>query len=293
MRAIQHSGYTCLKMKNRMLNNILLLLGLALLNGCMYLQQPSMVFFPSATLVRTPAEWGLAYEDVFLETEDGVRLHGWYIPHQGSEQTLLFFHGNAGNISHRGASVEIFHRLGLNVFIFGYRGYGKSQGRPDENGLYEDARAAWRYVTDERGFDQKEVILFGRSLGSAVAAKLAAEVQPGGLILESAFSSARDMANVVFPLLSHLIVLRYDFDTAAHVRRVTCPVLVLHSLDDEIVPFRLGERVFQAANEPKAFVEMSGGHNDGFIMSQPDYERALGAFVSGLVMRTLPEPGGL
>ncbi len=268
-------------MKNRMIKNILLLLlGLVLLNGCMYLQQSSMIFFPYATLDQTPAEWGLVYEDVFLDTEDGVRLHGWYIPRHGSKQALLFFHGNAGNISHRGASVEIFHRLGLNVFIFDYRGYGKSQGKPDEKGLYKDARAAWRYLSKERGFGQEEIILFGRSLGGAVAAELAAEIQPGGLILESTFSSAKDVANAVFPVLSRLIFLRYDFDTAAHVRRVACPVLVLHSPDDEIIPFRLGEKVFQAAKEPKSFVKMRGDHNSGILMSQPDYERALGVFVS-------------
>ncbi len=268
-------------MKNRMIKNILLLLlGLVLLNGCMYLQQSSMIFFPYATLDQTPAEWGLVYEDVFLDTEDGVRLHGWYIPRHGSKQALLFFHGNAGNISHRGASVEIFHRLGLNVFIFDYRGYGKSQGKPDEKGLYKDARAAWRYLSKERGFGQEEIILFGRSLGGAVAAELAAEIQPGGLILESTFSSAKDVANAVFPVLSRLIFLRYDFDTATHVRRVACPVLVLHSPDDEIIPFRLGEKVFQAAKEPKSFVKMRGDHNSGILMSQPDYERALGVFVS-------------
>ena len=268
-------------MKNRMIKNILLLLlGLVLLNGCMYLQQSSMIFFPYATLDQTPAEWGLVYEDVFVDTEDGVRLHGWYIPRHGSKQALLFFHGNAGNISHRGASVEIFHRLGLNVFIFDYRGYGKSQGKPDEKGLYKDARAAWRYLSKERGFGQEEIILFGRSLGGAVAAELAAEIQPGGLILESTFSSAKDVANAVFPVLSRLIFLRYDFDTATHVRRVACPVLVLHSPDDEIIPFRLGEKVFQAAKEPKSFVKMRGDHNSGILMSQPDYERALGVFVS-------------
>lgn len=261
---------------------LLLLFGLALLNGCMHLQQPSMTFFPYATLDQTPEEWGVAYEDVFLDTADDVRLHGWYIPRHDSKQVLLFFHGNAGNISHRGASVEIFHRLGLNVFIFDYRGYGKSQGKPDENGLYEDARAAWRYLTNERKFDQKDIILFGRSLGGAVAAELAAEVQPGGLILESTFSSAREVANVIFPVLSRLIVLRYDFNTAAHMRQITSPVLVLHSPDDEIIPLRLGEQVFQAANEPKSFVKMRGGHNNGFLMSQPDYERALAAFISSV-----------
>ena len=270
-------------MKNPMIKNILLImLGVALLNSCMYLQQSSMVFFPSATLVQTPEQWGLEYEDVFLESEDGVRLHGWYIPQSGSKLTLLFFHGNAGNISHRGASVEIFHRLGLNLFIFDYRGYGKSQGTPDEKGLYKDARAAWRYLIDERGFEPKDIIVFGRSLGGAVAAELAAEVQPGGLILESTFSSAKDVADVILPVVSRLIILRYDFNTAAHIKRVTSPVLVLHSPDDEIIPFDLGERVFEAANEPKTFVRMRGGHNNAFLMSQPDYERALGAFVSSV-----------
>jgi len=260
-------------------NILLLLLGLALLNGCMYLQQPSMIFFPYPALAQTPTEWGLAYEDVFLDTGDGVRLHGWYIPHHGSKQVLLFFHGNAGNISHRGASVEIFHRLGLNVFIFDYRGYGMSQGKTDEPGLYKDARAAWGYLINERGFEQEDIILFGRSLGGAVAAKLATQIQPRGLILESTFSSARDVANAVIPILSRLIFLRYDFNTAAHVRRVACPVLVLHSPDDEIIPYHLGEKVFQAANEPKSLVKMKGDHNSGFLMNQADYERALGRFV--------------
>ncbi len=275
-----------INMKNRIIKNILLLLlGMALLNSCMYLRQSSMVFFPYTALGQTPAEWGLAYEDVFLHSEDGVRLHGWYIPHHGSQKTLLFFHGNAGNISHRGASVEIFHQLGLNLFIFDYRGYGKSQGKPDEEGLYRDARAAWRYLTNERGFEQEEIILFGRSLGGAVAAELAAEVQPGGLILESTFSSAKDVANALLPVLSRLIILRYDFNTAAHVRRVASPLLVLHSPDDEIIPFHLGEKVFQAANEPKTFFRMRGDHNSGFLMSQPDYERALSAFISSLILR--------
>ena len=260
-------------------NSLLLLLGLALLNGCMYLQQHSMTFFPSAKLIQTPADWGLAYKDVSLDTEDGVRLHGWYIPYHGAKQTLLFFHGNAGNISHRGASVEIFHHLGLNVFIFDYRGYGMSQGKPDEHGLYKDAKAAWHYLTNERGFDQEDIILFGRSLGGAVAAELAAEVQPGGLILESTFSSAKDVATAIFPVLSRLIILRYDFNTAAYIRRVTSPVLVLHSPDDEIIPLRLGEKVFKAANEPKTFIKMRGDHNSGYLMSQPDYELALDAFV--------------
>ncbi len=264
-----------------MINNIMLLLfGLVLLNGFMYLQQPSMTFFPYATFEQTPAEWGHEYEDVYLDTEDGSRLHGWYIPRQDAVQTLLFFHGNAGNISHRGDSVEIFHRLGLNVFIIDYRGFGKSTGKPDEQGLYKDARTAWRYLIEDRGVDQQDIILFGRSLGGVVAAELATRVQPGGLIIESTFSSARDVANTLFPILSRLVFLRYDFNTVAHVKQVRSPVLVLHSPDDEIIPFHLGEKIYQAANQPKSFFKMRGGHNDGFVMSQPDYELALGEFVS-------------
>ena len=266
-----------------MLQSILLLLfGMVLLNAFMHLQQPLMTFFPGATLDQTPVDWGLAYDDVFLRNEDGLRLHGWYIPGRGSKQTLLFFHGNAGNISHRGASLEVFHRLGLNVFIIDYRGYGKSQGKADERGFYQDARAAWRYLTDERSIDQSDIILFGRSLGGPVAAKLAAEVEPAGIILESTFSSAKDVANTIFPVLSRLVFLRFDFNTAAYVQRVTCPVLVLHSPDDEIIPFRLGKFVYQAANEPKFFVELSGDHNSGFLLSQPVYERKLEEFITSL-----------
>lgn len=261
---------------------MLLLFGLAVLNGLMYLQQPAMTFFPHPTLEQTPTEWGLEYENVFLHTEDGVRIHGWYIPHQDAQQTLLFFHGNAGNISHRGSSVEIFHRLGLNVFIIDYRGFGKSEGKPDEQGLYQDASAAWHYLKNERNHNQDDIIIFGRSLGGVVAAELAARVQPGGLIVESTFSSARDVANALFPILSRLVVLRFDFNTVAYIKQVESPVLVLHSPDDEIVPFALGKKIFQAANDPKSFFEMRGGHNTGVFMSQPEYEQALGDFISGL-----------
>ncbi len=255
------------------------LLVLVLFSSLLYLQQPSMIFFPYREHASTPAEWGLEYDDVSLKAQDGTRLHGWYIPRQESDQVLLFFHGNAGNISHRGESVAIFHRLGLNVFIFDYRGYGHSQGKPSEEGLYEDARAAWHYLTVTRGIDKADIIIFGRSLGAAVATKLASEVQPRALILESTFSSARDMAKAIFPILSYVAIWRFKFDTADYIRGVTSPLLVMHSPEDEIIPFQLGEKVYQAANEPKRFVSIKGDHNTGFLRSQPAYERALGEFI--------------
>ena len=252
---------------------IIFVLSLLLLNVWMYFQQPNMIFYPMRELYQTPADWGLDHEDITLNTADNVQLHGWYIPARQSEQVLLFFHGNAGNISHRRDSIELFHRLGLNVFIIDYRGFGNSKGTPDEQGLYQDAAAAWEYLSAEKGFASNQILIFGRSLGGAVAARLASGVQARGLILESTFSSARDFAKAAFPLLSRLVLTRYDFNTTENIQRVNYPVLVLHSPDDEIMPFQLGEKVFQAAHQPKHFVRMQGGHNTGFLQSQPRYEQ--------------------
>jgi len=264
----------------------LALLFLLVFSGMLYLRQPSMIFLPSRTLDATPADWGLAYEEVSLTSADGIRLHGWYLPHDGSRRTLLFFHGNAGNISHRGESLRIFHRLGLNVLIIDYRGYGRSEGRPSEAGLDQDGEAAWHYLIKRRGLDAQDIVLFGRSLGGVVAARLAAKVQPAGLILESSFSSARELAQRVFPLLSRLTPLRYDFNAAAALAEVHCPVLVVHSRGDEMIPYALGEKLYQAANEPKRFLLLQGDHNAGFILSQPHYEQGLQAFLAQAVYHT-------
>jgi fermentation-respiration switch protein FrsA (DUF1100 family) len=261
---------------------IMIVVSLLVLNVWMYFQQPNMIFFPMRELYQTPADWGFDYEDVNFKTADDIQLHGWYIPHKQSQQVLLFFRGNAGNISHRRDSIEIFHRLGLNIFIIDYRGYGKSKGRPGEQGLYRDADAAWHYLTEEKGFSSDQVIIFGRSLGGAVAASLASGVQARGLILESTFSSAKDFARSVLPVLSRLVFIRYNFNTAEKIQRVHCPVLVLHSPDDEIMPFHLGEKVFQLAHQPKRFLSMKGDHNYGFIRSQPQYEQELAKWLNTL-----------
>ncbi len=269
-------------MKRSVAEGILLtLIGLGLLNGLLYLKQPDMLFFPTPELVETPADWGLAYSEVWLTTEDGVRLHGWYIPREGARGTLLFLHGNAGNISHRRDSVGIFHRLGLDVLIIDYRGYGRSEGTPSEAGLYRDAAAAWRYLREVKAVPESAILIFGRSLGGAVAAQLASQVQAGGVILESSFSSAREVAEALFPLLSRLVVLRYDFPAARHIAQTRSPVLVLHSPEDELIPYATGRRLFEAAPEPKTFVPLRGDHNSGFLLSQPGYQQALGRFLDG------------
>jgi len=266
---------------------ITFLVGWLAVNGLLYLAQPGMLFYPMARIEETPRNWGLAFEDVTFETEDDLSLHGWFIPRPGASRVLLFFHGNAGNISHRRESVALFHHLGLDVFIIDYRGYGRSEGRPSEVGLYRDARAAWGWLTRERGYQASQIVLFGRSLGAALAADLAAETVPAGIILESGFSSAAEAARELFPGLSRLVVLRYRFDAAGAIAQARAPVLVLHSPDDEVVPYALGRRLFEAAPEPKGFVAMRGGHNDGFLRSEPEYGRALADFFA-----SLPSPGG-
>ena len=258
---------------------LLIVLGLGLFGGWLYFMQPSMIFHPSRELVASPADWNMQYEDVLFRSQDGTTLHGWYIPNQASNSVVLFFHGNAGNMSQRGESVAIFHRLGLNVFIFDYRGYGRSQGKPSEEGLYQDAAGAWAYLTGTRGVAEANIILFGRSLGGVVATHLASEVKPAALIVESAFSSARDVARAVFPILSRLTLIRYDFNAASYIKGMSCPVLILHSPDDEILPYSLGEKLYRAANEPKQFVRLRGDHNSGFLQSQPEYQRHLESFI--------------
>jgi fermentation-respiration switch protein FrsA (DUF1100 family) len=264
-------------------------LAILLLNAAMWILQPGMVFYPTRALAATPADWGLAFEDVDLTADDGIRLHGWYIPNTDATHTLLFFHGNAGNISHRGDSIAIFNRLGLSLLIIDYRGYGRSAGRPSEAGVYLDARAARKHLVEVRGVDPERILVFGRSLGASVAADLAARVPSGGVILESGFSSARDMARHLYPGLHRVLYLRYDFDAAERLSRVRSPVLVLHSPDDEIVPYTLGRKLFEAAREPKRFVDLRGDHNNGFLASQPDYERGLAAFLGSLATPQAPE----
>jgi len=256
------------------------LLSIFLLNVLFYSLQPSMIFYPSTELKTTPKDWGMEFENVVLTTTDDIQLHGWFLPVKESKQALLFFHGNGGNISHRGESLKIFHSLGINVLIIDYRGYGKSDGILSEQGFYLDAMSAWQYLTTKRGFNPDNIIIFGRSLGGAVATQLATQVDEKALIVESTFSSVNDMASMMMPLISKLIYLRYSFDTEKIINQVKSPILLMHSQDDEVVPYELGEKVFAAAKSPKYFFELYGGHNDGFMQNVNKYKQALNGFIT-------------
>lgn len=258
---------------------LLLILGGAylLLVGFAYMTQAGMLYLPGLPgrqLEATPSAIGLDYEDVLLDTSDGVRIHGWFVPGE-STRTLLYFHGNAGNISHRLHSIRQFHDLGLSVFIVDYRGYGQSEGSPGEDGLYRDAAAAWQYLTEVRGIPRANIVVFGRSLGGSVASWLAAEQSPGALILDSSFTSVPDVGQEAYPWLPVKLLSRFRHATVEHVTKANCPVLIVHSQDDEIIPFHHGEAIFSAANEPKVFLALRGGHNDASITSEA-------VFVDGL-----------
>jgi len=234
---------------------------------------------PSRAVVVTPDDAGLAYESVTITTEDGVTLDGWFVPVSQARGLLLFFHGNAGNISHRLDSLKIFNELGLATLIFDYRGYGRSGGEPSEEGTYRDAEAVWRFVTEGRHIPPRDVVLFGRSLGAAIAAHLATRHTPGALIIESAFTSVPDLAAELYPFLPARWLARFRYSAQADLVSVLCPLLIVHSRDDEIIPFAHGQRLFAVANEPKRFLELRGGHNDGFLVSRHTYVDGLHTFL--------------
>jgi len=248
----------------------------------LFIMQPRLLYYPEIPgreLEATPADIGLAYEDVTLQTSDDLRLHAWFIPVQNPRATVLFCHGNAGNISHRLDSIRLLHSLGLQVLIFDYRGYGKSEGRPSEPGSYRDVDAAWHYLRQERGLADTGIIIFGRSLGAAVAADLASRTRPAAVILESAFTSVPDMAAGIYPWLPVRLLSRYRYDNLAKVARIDRPLLLVHSRQDEIIPFAHGERLFDRAREPKQFLALAGGHNDAFLTSRKAYTLGLKSFL--------------
>lgn len=252
--------------------------GLALL---LVVFQPRLVFYPEIDrkVGATPAQLGLPYEDLHLKTSDGIELHGWYIAASQPRGTVLFLHGNAGNISHRLDSVQMFHRLGYSTLIFDYRGYGNSGGTPTEQGTYRDAEAAWRYLTEQRHIPACRIVLFGESLGGAVAARLAALQKPAALVIASGFTSVPDLGQQLYPYFQVRWLARIRYDTREYLRSVAVPVLIAHSPEDDIIPFEHGRALFAAANPPKRFLELAGGHNDGFIFMRAAWVKILGEFL--------------
>ena len=249
---------------------LVFVLGLSSLVGLVLLFEEKLIYFPSRELDLTPAELTLESEEVTLETEDGLRLYGWFLPapsggaSEAAPLGLIYCHGNAGNIAHRLVRVAEMHaELGVDVLLFDYRGYGRSEGSPDEAGTYRDARAAYRYLVADRGIPADRIVLYGESLGAAVAVELATELPSRALVLESPFTSIADMARAVYPFLPARALLRTRYDSLAKIPEIRTPLLVVHGTEDATVPFEQGERLFERAPAPKRFLAVEGaGHSN-------------------------------
>jgi hypothetical protein len=253
----------------------LLLIAYLGLGAVLYFMQPTLTFGPTSEVPYNPGDIGLDYEKVQLRTPDHLVLSGWYIPARNADFTLLFCHGNGGNIAYTLDSINIFNELGFNCLAFDYRGYGNSQGKPTEEGTYIDAQAAYDWLIKEKKLKPADIIIFGRSLGGSIAAHLASNVEAKGLVIESCFTSYADIGQKFYPYMMVRPFARYGFKTIDYIKEVNCPILFIHSRNDEVVPFEFGLRLYAAANEPKEFIEIFGSHNDGFLYSGLIYREGL------------------
>jgi uncharacterized protein len=245
----------------------------------MFLFQNHLLFMPTSGFMQTPESAGLEAEDIWVVTEDGVKLHAWYFPHEESDRVIVLSHGNAGNISYRLDIAGTLLKAGAAVLMYDYRGYGQSEGRPSEEGLYKDISAVIEYLKTEKGYPDRKVYMYGRSLGAAVAAYAATKYDLGGLVLDSAFKNLRAMIQDVYPFVPSSLA-RYEFPTEKYLRQLQgMPVMIMHSPNDEIVGFHNSQYLYEIANEPKQFVELRGGHNDNFYTSRHLIERSWREFL--------------
>jgi len=266
-----------------------------------YFFQERLVYFPNIPgrgMVADPRQRGWTVQAVRFETEDKLLLSGWYIPAPcaapasqrrdpvcNARGVVLFSHGNAGNISHRLDSIALFRELGLDVFIYDYRGYGDSDGRPGETGTYRDIAAAWRHLVVGRGIAPRRILLFGESLGGAVSVWLATRERPAALVLVSSFTSIPDLGEQLYPWLPVRRLARIQYDSRSRLARVRVPLLIVHSRDDEIVAYQHAEQLFSTANEPKRLVAILGDHNSGLFRSIERVREELGRFVDEVLPR--------
>jgi fermentation-respiration switch protein FrsA (DUF1100 family) len=275
-----------------------------------FLFQSRLVFYPEIgrEVTVTPQTYGLKFEQVDLPTADGETLHAWWVPADDARGTALFFHGNAGNISHRLDYLLMLNRMHFSTFIVDYRGYGKSTGKPSVEGTYRDAEAAWGYLRDARSVNPADLVIVGESLGGAVASWLGtriffipspspkgrreldgsplhegegpgARAAPRALVLLSTFTSATDLGAQIYWFLPVRVLSRLDYDSARNLRGIRAPIFIAHSRDDDVIPFSHGRKLYELAGEPKVFLEMRGSHNEAFVFSRPEWSAQLASFL--------------
>lgn len=242
-----------------------------------YLEHSS-IFYPSREIKTLPVDIGIPFENVFLTAADGTKLNAWFIKVSQPRATVILCHGNGGNIGDRLAKITVFRNMGFNVLIFDYRGYGKSRGFPSEKGLYLDALAAFDYALSRPEVDPKKLVIYGGSLGGAVAIELALRRKSAALVVDSSFTSVADMAGRVYPFIPSFLILT-KFDSIHKVDKITVPKLFIHCPEDTVVPFAMSERLFAAATEPKEFLTLNGSHIGWFIEDPRHFSEGVDRFL--------------
>ena len=243
-----------------------------------YLEQKSL-YHPYKEIPQTPGDLGVAYEEVNFKTVDGRLLNGWFVPARDAKITFLYCHGNAGNIYHRLHKVKFFNELGVNFFIFDYRGYGKSTGAPSEKGLYKDAQAAYDYLISRNDVDKNKIVAYGKSLGGPIAADLCLHRKLSALIVEGSFASVALRAQQLYPFLPMKLLIIQKYDTMSKVKDIRIPKLIAHARGDDVISFRHGEILFKIAAEPKQFLPFEGTHNDDEYVISSAYREELKKFL--------------
>lgn len=268
-------------LKRMLMSIIFIILGVYIgLTLLLFIMQDKMVYHPYKEITATPDKLGLKYENVFFSTKDGIKLNAWFVHNGNSKGTVLFCHGNAGNVSYFLDAAEAFNKAGLNCLLFDYRQFGLSEGSISEKGTYQDVEAAWNYLTETMKIEPDKIIISGRSLGGSVAAYMASKQNPAGLILESSFLSVPEMGADLYPFFPVKFLARIKHPTIKFLEKVKCPVLIIHSPDDEIVKFRHGKALFDNAPGKKEFVELNGDHNGCYMQSEDKYIATLKKFAS-------------
>jgi fermentation-respiration switch protein FrsA (DUF1100 family) len=262
----------------------------------LYFFQEKVVFIPSRNMVMSPEDVNLAYEDVYIEVAPGEKINAWFIPTADSSvcpgrvRTVLFCHGNAGNISRRVYTAQFLTGLGVNVLLYDYRGYGLSDGSPSEDNVYADTRAVYDWLRQVKGVAPSELFLFGRSLGGAVAVELARHVECAGLIVESSFTSSAELGQRMFPIMPVKLLTRFKFDSISKIGRLDCPILIAHSPVDELIPYEMGRKLYETATSDKRFIDLVGSHNERLSLENDLYINGLRDFLGCSADRP-PAPG--
>ena len=278
------------KLQKRMFSLLVsILIGYALVLTLCRVFESRLIFFPNYP-DRLGSDWnprGLGVQDAWLTADDGTKLHAWWIPNDAAKFTFLAFHGNAGNIADRASVYEFLRDMPANVLALEYRGYGRSEGTPSERGVYRDADAAYLYLVKTKGKDPKTIVSFGQSLGSAVAAHLAAHHEVGGVVLEAPFPSASRVARKFYWFLPGVgLLVRSHFDTERRLKEINAPILIVHCKHDPVLPFQFGHEVFDAARPPKDFLEINGQcHEEASVIAPENYRVALLAFLNEIERR--------